>query len=78
MSDPFNRPPISGPIKQAINDAFAAVPEGKTSALLGIVDANGARMHVAWKVNETWKVGAVVDVPFGGKPSGYVAVEASW
>lgn len=76
--DPFNRPPISEPIKAAIRDAFTVVPPGKTSAVLAIVDAHGARLHVAWKVNDTWKVGAVVGVPFGGKPEGYVAVEGSW
>lgn len=78
MTDTITRPPIDAPIRQAIKDAFAIVPEGKTSAVLAIVDTNGARLHAAWKVNDTWKVGAVVGVPFGGKPEGYVCVEASW
>jgi len=72
------RPTVSEPIKQAIRDAFAVVPEGKSSALLAIVDTHGARLHVAWKINHTWKVGAQVGVPFNGKPDGYVAVEAAW
>lgn len=78
VSDPFDRPPVSEPIRQAIRDAFAVVPEGKTSAVLAIVDTNGARLHAAWKVNDTWKVGAVVGVPLKGKPDGYIAVEAAW
>ena len=72
------RPTVSEPIKQAIRDAFAAVPPGRTSALLAIVDTHGARLHVALKINDTWKVGAQVGMPFGGKPDGYVGVEASW
>ena len=77
-NDILGRPPVSEPIKQAIRDAFAIVPEGKHSALIGIVDESGARMMLAHKINDTWKVGGVVDVPFGGKVTGYVAVEASW
>lgn len=78
IPDPFGRPPIAEPIRNAIRDAFAEVPDGKSSAVLAIVDPNGARLHVAWKVNDTWKVGAVVGVPKGGKPFGYVTVEAVW
>jgi len=72
------RPTISEPIKQAIRDAFAVVPEGKSSALLAIVDPHGARLHVAWKINDTWKVGAQVGIPFSGRPDGYVGIEAAW
>ena len=75
---PGIRPPITEPIRQAIRDAFAIVPEGKSSALLAIVDTNGARLHVAWKVNDHWKVGAQVGIPFGGKVEGSVAIEAVW
>lgn len=77
-SDPFGRPPIAQPIRDAIAHAFAEVPAGKSSAVLAIVDPHGARLHAAWKINDTWKVGAVVGVPFGSKPDGYVAVEAAW
>ena len=76
--DPFGRPAVSEPIRAAIRDAFAVVPEGKTSAILAIVDNNGARMHVAVKVNDNWKVGGALYVDKKGKPEGYVAVEASW
>jgi hypothetical protein len=72
------RPTIAEPIKQAIRDAFAVVPEGKSSALLAIVDTHGARLHVAWKVNQTWKVGGQVGIPFGGKAYGSVSIEAAW
>ncbi len=77
-TDPFGRPPITEPIRQAIRDAFAVVPPGKTSAVLSIFDEHGARVHVAWKVNDTWKVGAAIGIPYDGRPYGSVAIEASW
>lgn len=76
--DPYDRPPITDPVRAAIRDAFAMVPEGKSSAVLAIVDAHGPRLHAAWKVNDTWRVGAVINVAFSGKASGYICVEASW
>ena len=72
------RPTIAEPIKQAIRDAFAVVPEGKSNALLAIVDLHGARLHVAWKIDHVWRVGVQVGVPFSGRPDGHVSVEASW
>jgi hypothetical protein len=79
MPETFGRPPITEPIKQAIRDAFAVVPDGKRGAMLAIADASGVRMHIAVKVNDTWKVGGAVRVPTdGSRPDGYVAVEASW
>ena len=85
--DPFDtgaRPPVTDQIKDAITNAFAIVPEGKSSALLAIVDMQGnARLHFAWRVtNEEsrvqWKVGAVVGKPKGQKPNGFVGVEVAW
>ncbi len=83
MTDPFDltqRPPVSEPIKQGIRDAFAIVPPGKTSALVAIYDFGNqeGRLHFAWKVNKTWKVGAVVGIPANKRPSGWVGIEASW
>jgi hypothetical protein len=34
----LERPPVTEPIKQAIRDAFAIVPEGKTTAIVAIYD----------------------------------------
>jgi len=76
--DALGRPPVTEPIKQAIRDAFAIVPPGKSSAVLAIVDSNGPRLHVAWKANDVWTVGGMVGVPLGKKPNGYIAVEAAW
>ena len=80
--DPFNRPPITPDIKKAVAEAFSVVPPGKSSAFVGIVDQNGARVHLAWPVTKgagvSWQVGAVVNVPLKGKPDGWVGVVGSW
>jgi hypothetical protein len=82
--DPFTtfpaerRPSISDAMKQKITDAFAIVPEGKTGALVAIVDEHGARLHVAHKINDHWKVGAAVGRPWSGGVEGYVGIEGSW
>lgn len=84
MSDPFNRPPITEPIRQAIRDAFAVVPEGRSSAVIAIYDLESeeGRLHIAWKAHESdrwsWKVGAVVGIPVHRRPYGTVAVEVAW
>jgi len=76
--DALGRPPITPDIRGAIKDAFAVVPPGKSSAVIAIVDEHGGRVHAAIKVNETWKVGAVLDLPFHGRPTGFVGVMAAW
>ena len=77
--DPWNRPPISGPIRQAIRDAFAIVPPGKTSAILAIADlgTGEARLHVAWKIDDHWQVGGMIGISVDRKPEGYVGIEWS-
>jgi hypothetical protein len=42
------------------------------------VDENGARLHVAHKFNDHWKVGGAVGKPWNSKWEGYVGIEASW
>lgn len=76
--DPFGRPPIQEPIRNAINNAFAAVPPGKRVVGLAIFDEHGGRIHAAWQTPDgTWKVGAIIDFPKHERPSGYVAVQYS-
>jgi hypothetical protein len=72
------RTPISDAIKASVADAFRAVPDGKNGALLVIADEHGARLHVAFKMGENWKVGAQVGKPWDDKPYGYVAVTGYW
>jgi hypothetical protein len=66
-------------MKAQIDAAFGIVPEGKRGALLIIADEQGARAHVAAKINDRWKVAAGLGVPWqGAKPSGWVAVQGAW
>jgi hypothetical protein len=78
MSDEGYRPPISDWMKMKVAEALAIVPDGKSGALLAIVDENGARLHVAHKFNDHWKVGGAVGKPWNSKWEGYVGIEASW
>jgi hypothetical protein len=79
MSDELNRPDIATPIKDAIARAFTAVPEGKRGAFLVVADEKGTRVHLAAKFGDSWKVAGGGGWAYGTKrPSGYVAVEASW
>lgn len=74
MSDLYPRTPISDAIKAKVVDAFRDVPAGKNGALLAIADEHGARLHLAFKIRESWAVGAAVGKPWDGKPEGFVAV----
>lgn len=78
MTDVAIRPPLSEAMRQKVRDAFAIVPQGKTGALVAIVDERGARLHIAHKLNEHWKVGVAVGKPWDGKFEGYVGIEATW
>ena len=70
--------PISDAVKLSITDAFKAVPEGKRGALLVIADEQGARVMVAARLGEHWKVAAGTSKPWDGPVSGLVAIEGSW
>lgn len=79
MSDSLGRPNVSEPIKAAITEAFKAVPDGKRGAFLVIGDEKGARVHLAARIEGSWKVAAGGGWAYGAKrPIGYVAIEASW
>lgn len=83
MIDPTDiskRPEVYHPIKESIKAAFTVVPEGKNSAVLAIADSSTrqARLHAAWKINDTWKVGAQIGWAVGNRPNGYIGVEAAW
>lgn len=76
--DGLGRIPIADPIRRSIDEAFKSVPAGKRGALLIIGDGEGARMHVAARLGDHWKVAAGLGKPWDARPEGYVAVEASW
>lgn len=77
--DPFGRPFASDETKTLIADALAAIPQGKRGALLVRADSQGfAIAQVAARLGDSWKVAAGAGAWIGKRPSGYVAVEASW
>lgn len=72
------RTPIRDAVKQSINDAFRAVPDGRRGALLVIADEYGARAMVAAKFGDHWKVAAGGAKPWHGPVTGTAAIEGSW
>ncbi len=78
MPDAYGRTPITDSVKQAIADAFAAVPAGKRGALLILVDEQGARAMLAARLGQHWKVAAGGGATWRGPITGQVAIEASW
>lgn len=79
-TDALGRPVISAPLKAAIAEAFATIPDGKRGALLLRADTDGnAVFHVAAKINGHWKVAAGVATESGlRRPIGFVAVVGAW
>lgn len=64
--------------KEAIRQATAEIPEGKTAALIVIADQHGSRVQFAKKIGENWKVANEVGKPWHGKIEGRVALVGSW
>jgi hypothetical protein len=79
ITDITQRPAIAAEDKDKVRNAFLAVPDGKSSALIAIYDIGKkeTRLHAAFKVNEVWKVGAQVGYA-KGQISGFAAVQAAW
>lgn len=74
MPDLYPRTPISDAIKAKVVEAFRDIPPGKRFAILGIADETDARLHVAFKVGEDWKVGAAIGKPKDAKAEGSVFI----
>lgn len=78
-TDDHGRPSVSSADLDRIREAFAQVPAGKRGALLVIADETGTRAHLAAAVGDHWKIAAGGGVSWKErKPTGYVAVEATW
>lgn len=72
------RTPIADAVRESISDAFKAIPDGKRGALLVIADAHGARVMVAGKLGDNWKVAAEAARPWHGPIVGTISIEGSW
>ena len=70
--------PLADAVKRSIADALHAVPAGKRGALLVLADADGARVMVAGKFGDHWKVAVETSKPWHGPVSGLIAIEGSW
>ncbi len=78
MSDLLTPTPLADAVKRSIADALHGIPAGKRGALLVLVDGAGARVMVAAKFGDHWKVAAETAKPWHGPISGMVAIEGSW
>jgi hypothetical protein len=77
--DHMGRPVLSDLDKRRLDALWTTIPDGKRGAVVVIADEQGARGHVAAKIDGTWKVGAGGGWRFGEKrPHGYIGVEGSW
>ena len=75
--DDLGRPAVADQDRQRIREAFAGL-SGR-GALLIIADDTGTRGHLAAKFGEHWKVAAGGGFAWDTKkPSGFIAVEATW
>ena len=76
--DAFGRTPIADAVKAQIAAAFTTIPDGKTGALLVLVDERGARAHLAARLGGQWKVAAGAGRTWDGDVSGSVAIAGAW
>ena len=77
MPDALGRQDVSPSIKASIENAFVGV-DGR-GALLVIADETGTRAHLAAKLGDHWKVAGGGGVNWADtKPTGFVAVQATW
>ena len=80
LEDITKRKSVDDIIKSRIRESFLIIPEGKKNALVAIWDFEEkmTRIHFAWKISNTWKVGSQVGWTIKRKPEGYVGIEAAW
>lgn len=64
-------------VQAAIAHAQAAIPEGRSGALVVVSDVDGVRALVAKRFGDTWSVGGDVEW-HGGNVQGGISVQASW
>lgn len=57
---------VDGGLAAAVDRAVAAIPPGKTVAVVGFADLNGCGAAITTKIGESWSVMAVVDYKWGG------------
>lgn len=72
------RTPLSDGMRAQLNAHLATIPEGKRGALIVMADENGARAHLAARLNDNWKVAFEAGKPWNGPVTGQVMLEGTW
>jgi hypothetical protein len=78
MSEFDLRQPITGGLKDAIQVHLDKIPADKRGALIVVADINGARAHLAAKINDHWSVALEAGKPWDGPVSGQVMSYVEW
>lgn len=76
----FNQPPalLIPDISASIARAVAALPQGKSGAIVGVVTDTGLNAAVIARVNDTWSVQAWLGKTWGGTVTGGGQILATW
>jgi hypothetical protein len=76
----FNQPPaqLIPDISASIAKAVAALPQGKSGALVGVATTSGVNAAVVAKINDTWTVQAYVGKTWSGPVTGGAQILATW
>ncbi len=79
MTDNIGRPLITDQQRDRIRQALAAIPNGKTGAVLVIADGESVRAQLAVNLNGHWKIaGGAGWILAEKRPGGWLAIEGSW
>ena len=70
--------PIADAVKRSIADALHGIPDGKRGALLVLADERGARVMVAAKFGDHWRVAVETAKPWDGPVTASIAIAGSW
>ena len=78
MLDRMDRTPIADAVKRDMAAAFATIPDGKRAVLIAVATEDGAKVQVAAKLDDVWKVAAGGGYDWGGELHGSVMLVGEW
>lgn len=65
-------------VKEHLAKQGTMIPEGKTGALVAVVDIAHVQIAVATRIKDDWTVELKGTYPWGGDPKVEVTVKATW
>lgn len=76
----FNQPPalLIPDISASIAKAVAALPQGKSGAIVGVATTTGVNAAVIARLDDTWSVQAWVGKDWGKSVTGGAQILATW